>query len=158
MQNKQPPPANAADLSLAGSNRRPGLRQTLGYRTAEWREGYAVVELAMRPELLNGHGTVHGGLHAVLLDVAMGHAARWCTVPGNERHVVTLSLTTSYLEGGKGGLLRAIGHLEGESNGVAACTGEVVDESGRVLAVGQASFRFLTGSERPEGVPGRPRR
>lgn len=127
----------------------------LGYRTAEWREGYAVVELALQPHHLNGHGTVHGGLHATILDVALGHAARWCPVPGNERHVVTLSLTTSYLEAGRGGVLRAIGRLDGAANGVAACSGEVVDEDGRILAVGQASFRFLKGSERPEGVPAR---
>ena len=94
MQNKPPQTSADADQSLATSNLRPGLRQMLGYRTAEWREGYAVVELALQPHHLNGHGTVHGGMHATILDVALGHAARWCPVPGNERHVVTLSLTT----------------------------------------------------------------
>ena len=37
-------------------------------------------------------------------------------------------------------------------------SGEVHDEDGKLLAVGQGSFLYFPGSERPEGVPKRVRR
>jgi uncharacterized protein (TIGR00369 family) len=38
-----------------------------------WREGWARVELPVADVLGNRQGLVHGGVHATLLDTAMGY-------------------------------------------------------------------------------------
>jgi uncharacterized protein (TIGR00369 family) len=130
-----------------------GLRLLIGYHAAVWREGFAEIELRLEPQHLNSIGFMHGGLHATLLDAAFGHAATWCSVKGNRRSCVTVSLTTTYLEPGRlGEVVRAIGRLEGIESRIALCRGEIVAGDGRLIAIGQGSFRYLPGSERVEGV------
>lgn len=132
--------------------RRSGYRQLIGYRTRAWREGYGEVELAVGPQHLNSIGVVHGGVYVSLLDVALGHAVAYCTVPGNFRFSTTVSLTTSFLRGAKDGLLTAVGRINGLEGRLVTGTGEVRDEAGNLCAVAQGSFLYFPGSERPEGV------
>ena len=130
-----------------------GFRTHVGYRTRAWRDGYAEVELRVGPEHLNSTAAVHGGVYATLLDAACGHAACFCTVPGNVRRCVTISLTTSFLEPAReGDVICAVGRLLAVEHRVAHVAGEVIDKAGRLLAIGQASFRYAPGSERPAGV------
>jgi acyl-CoA thioesterase len=134
--------------------RRSGFRTLIGYRTKEWREGYGEVELIVGPQHLNALGITHGGIYMSLLDVAMGHAVAFATVPGNVRFSTTVSLTTNFLKGAKSGsVLTAIGRIDGVEGRLATGTGEVRDAEGALCAVGQATFLFFPGSERPEGVP-----
>lgn len=135
--------------------RRSGYRTLIGYRTAAWREGYGEVQLAVGPQHLNTIGIVHGGVYMSLLDVALGHAVAFCTTPGNFRFSTTVSLTTSFLKGAKGGVLTAVGRIDGVEGRVATGSGEVRDAAGALCAVAQASFLYFPGSERPEGVPRR---
>ena len=135
--------------------RRSGYRQLIGYRTKAWREGHGEVELTIGPQHLNSIGIVHGGIYAALLDVALGHAVAFCTVPGNFRFSTTVSLTTNFLKGAKGGVLTAIGRIDGMEGRMATASGEVRDAAGELCAVAQASFLYFPGSERPEGVPRR---
>jgi uncharacterized protein (TIGR00369 family) len=135
--------------------KRSGFRDLIGYRTKAWREGYGEVELVIRPEHLNSVDIVHGGVYMSMLDVALGHAVAFCTVPGNFRFSTTVSLTTSFLKGARSGVLTAVGRIDGIQGRLATGTGEVRDEAGELCAVGQASFLYFPGSERPEGVPRR---
>lgn len=135
--------------------RRSGYRDLIGYRTKVWREGYGVVELVIGPQHLNSVGIVHGGVYVALLDVALGHAVAYCTVPGNFRFSTTVTLTTSFLKGAKTGILIATGRIDSVQGRLATGTGEVRDEAGELCAVAQASFLYFPGSERLEGVPRR---
>ncbi len=135
--------------------RRSGYRHLIGYRIKVWREGYGVVELVIGSQHLNSVGIVHGGVYASLLDVALGHAVAYCTVPGNFRFSTTVTLTTSLLKGAKAGVLIATGRIDGVQGRLATGTGEVRDEAGELCAVAQASFLYFPGSERLEGVPRR---
>ena len=135
--------------------KRSGFRDHIGYRTKAWRDGYGEVELVVGPQHLNSVGIVHGGVYMSMLDVALGHAVSFCTVPGNFRFSTTVSLTTSFLKGAKSGVLTAVGRIDGIQGRLATGTGEVRDEAGDLCAVAQASFLYFPGSERPEGVPKR---
>jgi uncharacterized protein (TIGR00369 family) len=135
--------------------KRSGFRDHIGYRTKAWREGHGEVELVIGPQHLNSVGIVHGGVYMSMLDVALGHAVSYCTVPGNFRFSTTVSLTTSFLKGAKSGVLTAVGRIDGIQGRLATGTGEVRDESGELCAVAQASFLYFPGSERLEGVPKR---
>lgn len=64
-------------------------------------DGAVVVDA--RDEHLNPHGSVHGGLLATMLDVAMGNAV---AEAGGERPV-TVALSITYLEPGQRGRLSA---------------------------------------------------
>jgi uncharacterized protein (TIGR00369 family) len=135
--------------------KRSGYRQLIGYRTTAWREGYGELQLIIGPQHLNSVGSVHGGVYMSMLDVALGHAVAYCTVPGNFRFSSTVSLTTSFLKGARSGVLTATGRIDGLQGRLATGTGEVRDEAGDLCAVAQGSFLYLPGSERPEGVPPR---
>jgi uncharacterized protein (TIGR00369 family) len=142
---------------VASRLKRSGFRTLVGYTTKVWREGHGEVELIVGPQHLNSIGVVHGGIYAALLDVAMGHAVSFCVVPGNARFSTTVSLSTTFLKGVRDGVLSAIGHIEGVEGRVATCTGEVRSAEGVLVAAGQGSFLYFPGSERPEGVPRKPK-
>ena len=132
--------------------KRSGYRQLIGYRTKVWREDYGEVELLIAPQHLNSVGIVHGGVYATLLDVALGHAVSFCTVPGNWRFSTTVSLTTTFLKAATSGVLTATGRIDGITGRLVTGTGEVRDEAGALCAVAQGSFLYFPGSEHPEGV------
>jgi uncharacterized protein (TIGR00369 family) len=137
--------------------KRSGFRTLLGYRTRVWREGYGEVELEIGPQHMNSLGIVHGGVHAALLDVALGHAVSFCPVPDRTRFSTTVSLTTSFLKGVSSGTVIATGRVEGLSGRLVTATGEVRDQDGNLLAAAQGSFLYFPGSELPEGVAKRER-
>ena len=132
--------------------KRSGFRTLVGYRTQAWREGYGELQLVLGPQHMNSMGLVHGGVYCTLLDVAMGHAVAYCTVPGNFRFSSTVALSTNFLRAAQGGVLTATGRLLDITGRCASATGEVRDASGTLCATGQGSFLYLPGSERPEGV------
>ena len=145
--------AKSAAFSAAVPGKPSGFRALLGYEVTAWREGYAEMALTLDTRHMNSIDIVHGGLYATLLDAACGHAATWCPVPGNTRVCVTISLTTSFLGAVSAGRIIARGHVESVSNRIAVCRAEVLDQDARVLAIGQGSFRYGTGSEHVAGVP-----
>ncbi|MFD1469805.1 hydroxyphenylacetyl-CoA thioesterase PaaI [Hymenobacter caeli] len=70
----------------------------LGVEVAEVGPGYARLTLAVRPEMLNGFGALHGGVTFAAADTAFGLA---CNTHG--RQAVGLSATIDYLEAGRPG-------------------------------------------------------
>ena len=58
--------------------------QALGMSLDEVRPGYARLRMIVRPDMLNGHGTAHGGLVFALADSAFAFAC-------NSRGVVTVA-------------------------------------------------------------------
>jgi len=138
-------------------SRRSGFRTLIGYRTKVWREGYGEVELDIGPQHLNSLGVVHGGVHATLLDAALGHAVSFCPVPGRTRYSTTVSLTTVFLKAATAGVLTAVGRTEGLTGRLVTASGELRDADGTLLATAQGSFLYFPGSEQPDGMPKRQR-
>lgn len=158
MHDKPQPQALAIPDTTPRVGKPSGFRSTVGYHAVEWRENYAEIELQIGPEHGNSLGIVHGGVLMTILDAAMGHAATWTPVKGNVRACVTLSMTTSFLEGPKGGKLTAIGRVVSIDDRNATCEAEIRAEDGTLIALAQGSFRYFPGSEKLEGVPKQRRR
>jgi uncharacterized protein (TIGR00369 family) len=136
-----------------------GFRTLVGYEAIEWRAGLARMRVDLRQAHMNSNGVAHGGVIMTIIDASMGHAATFCDVPGHRRYTSTISLTTSFLESPReGSIITATGRLVSIDNRVATCEAEARDADGRLIAVAQGSFRYATGSERPEGVPQRAKR
>jgi uncharacterized protein (TIGR00369 family) len=93
-----------------------------------------------RPELENMIHAVHGGVLTTLLDVAMASAA--VSKLDFTMTAVTLSMNSSFLHPGRGRLI-ADGELLAIDDGIASCRARIVDETGRLVAQAQGSFRYL---------------
>lgn len=74
---------------LAAEGTGPGW----GIDIEEAREGYARIRMTLRAEMLNGHGTAHGGILFALADTAFAYAC-------NSRNLRTVAAQASivYLE------------------------------------------------------------
>lgn len=130
-----------------------GFQDLLGYHLVEWSEDRAVLELMVEAKHCNRAGVVHGGVLATLIDTACGFSATWCPHPGHVRRVVTLSLTTSFLGQSRHGILRAIGLKKAGGRRIVFCRAEVLDPHGKLIAMGEGTFRYRTGSESLQGIP-----
>jgi len=120
-----------------------GFRKLIGLVTGELQDGLAVMELTVLPEHLNSHGSVHGGILATMIDHAGGVAGCSPEVTGKRRKAVTLSLTTSFLAPVSKGILRATGRKRSEGRRIFASTIEITDESGKLIAIGEATYRYI---------------
>ena len=130
-----------------------GFQALIGYRIIEWSEGLAVVELAVGPQHLNRSGVLHGGVLTTLIDTVCGYAGCYCAVPGRVRRAVTLSLTTNFTGQVGDGVLKAVGRKQTGGRRIFYCSGEVFDADDALVAVGQGTFRYRSGSEIETGVP-----
>ena len=71
------------------------LAQTIGFEITEFREGSCVVECTVRKDHLNMGGVAHGGIHATLLDSAMGGTL--VSTLAKEEWCATAQIDISYL-------------------------------------------------------------
>lgn len=121
----------------------PSALQThLGYRLTEWSEDFARVELPLTPVLMNRQGLPHGGMHATLLDTAMGFAGCYTGDPERAQMALTLSLTVNYLGQARGDVLIAEARRTGGGKSTYFAEGEVRDETGALIATGSGVFRY----------------
>ena len=129
----------------------------LGTRVEEWRDGFSRISLEVQPHHLNRSGVVHGGVLATLLDHGAGFCGLYCTVPGNRRYGMTLSLTCNFIGQSKSGRLIVTGTRKFAGRKIYFADTEIHTEDGTLVATGSSVHRFRTGSESPEGVPPKPR-
>jgi uncharacterized protein (TIGR00369 family) len=121
----------------------PSALQThLGYRLTEWRTDFARVELPLTPVLMNRQGLPHGGMHATLLDTAMGFAGCYTGDPERAQMALTLSLTVNDLGQARGARLIADARRTGGGKSTYFAEATVRDETGSLIATGTGVFRY----------------
>lgn len=121
----------------------PSALQThLGYRMTGWSEGFARIEIPLAPCLMNRQGLPHGGIHATLLDTAMGYAGCYTGDPAHRQLALTLSLTVHYLAQARGRWLIAEARRTGGGLSTYFADGTVRDDTGLVIATGSGVFRL----------------
>lgn len=114
----------------------------LGIEMTGWREGWARVETANSPKIQNRQGLPHGGLHATLLDTAMGFAGCFTGDPNLHQMALTLSMTVNYLGQAQGERLIATARVTGGGRKTYFAESEVRDETGALLATATGVFRY----------------
>ena len=129
------------------------FQQLLGFEVVEWRRDFARVEMPLDERHANRQGLPHGGVHAAIMDAAMGFAGSWCPYPGRVRRVMTLSLTVNYLGRPKGRRLIAEARVTGGGRKSFFAEASVVDELGTLVATGSGALRFRGNSGEIEGDP-----
>lgn len=117
--------------------------QYLGIHLVEWTADSAEFHLPMRHALTNRIGQVQGGVLCALLDVAAGYAGIWSAPGEPERNAVTLSLSTSFMDAGRGDLLVARGKLQRKGRTIFFSNAQVSMDGTLVLASAIGSFKYL---------------
>lgn len=129
------------------------VSDTMGLRLVEWELDRAVIELDVDERHMNGAGVFHGGCMSTLLDTALAHAAIYCTVPGNYRSGATVTLTVNFIAPVlMGSRVTVRSRKTGGGRTLFMSVAEAVDETGRIVASGQAVGRYRDGSHKPEGM------
>lgn len=136
------------------AERPSGFQQLTGYRLTRWSDGYAEMEIDTGPQHTNRNGLIHGGVIMTMLDVVAGHAVTYCAVPGRHRRTTTVALNTTFLApASAGGTLTGKASLRGGGRKTVGVSAELYDQDGTLVAIAQGSYRYLGGSEDPEGIP-----
>ncbi|GAA0219635.1 PaaI family thioesterase [Cryptosporangium japonicum] len=114
----------------------PNIARLLGMEMVEADEGRVVFTLDTKPDFSNPLGTVHGGIHATLLDSAMGCAVH-TTLPAGVGYT-TLELKVNYVKAITldAGTLTCVGEVIHVGGRVATAEGRLTDSAGRLLAHG----------------------
>lgn len=126
-----------------------GCQNTIGYvidlkpmgaGTACW--------LDLGPGHMNRNGLMHGGIMAILLDVACGYAASLSFDAGSIAPVLTVSLNMQYIAPAAGGRVTAIGHVKGGGHKICYANGELRDRDGTLIASAAGVFKRI--SKKPD--------
>ncbi len=124
-----------------------GIAKELGMELEQFGEGVAVVKVTIDERHLNKGGVAFGGLHASLLDSAMGGAlvstlkiSEWCA---------TANLTINYLEASLPDVeLIATGKIVRRGKNLAHLSGEIKDGTGLVHATATGAWTIW--SKKPD--------
>lgn len=121
------------------------LQSHLGFRITEWRENYARFELPMEDFLMNRYGILHGGVHSMMCDTAMGFAGCYTGDPEARNLAMTLNLSVNFLAQTRGKLLIAEGFRTGGGAKTFFAEAKISDETGVLAATGTGVFRVRQG-------------
>ncbi|QPM91757.1 PaaI family thioesterase [Pseudooceanicola algae] len=122
------------------------MQNHIGYQVTGWREGYARLELPLEDFLMNRYGILHGGVHAMMCDTAMGFAGCYTGDPDHRLLAMTLNLSTNFLAQVKGKLLIAEGFRTGGGARTFFAEARISDDLGTLAATGTGVFRIRSGS------------
>jgi len=114
----------------------------IGFEITEWAQGFCRVEQPMVDHIGNRYGIPHGGVHATLLDTAMGYAICYTGDPDDKQLAMTLALNVQYHGVAKGNRLITEGRRTGGGRSTVFAEGEIKDEEGNVVATATAVFRL----------------
>ena len=104
--------------------------------------GKSVLQLELKEHHFNLYGIPHGGVHATLLDIAMGTAASFPDSSGREVDSVTLNLSVDYIAPPSSRILVAKGIVTKKGKSIAYCTAEIFDQDKTLIASGRSIFKL----------------
>ena len=114
----------------------------VGIEVLKLGEGKSLLQLELKEYHFNLYGIPHGGVHATLLDIAMGTAASFPDSSGREVDSVTLNLSVDYIAPPSSNILTARGKVTKQGKSIAYCTAEIFDEDKTLVASGRSIFKL----------------
>ncbi|WP_444931245.1 PaaI family thioesterase [Microbulbifer sp. SSSA002] len=131
--------------------KQPPFNDHLGVKINDWQEGRVVISVTVQAEHLNTHGVPHGGFITSLIDIAGSYSGLYCPHPHRQRRSLTLSLNANFTGQAKTNQLTAIGQLTSTGRKIFYSHTEVYDSLGTLVATGQMTMRYRSGSETLQG-------
>lgn len=113
--------------------------QNAGYIIDQFDENGAKLKLELKPHHINVNGTLHGAIHAAILDQIFSMHIRATT----KAKCATINLNIQYLLPCNEGTIYATAKFLQEGYRTAILEGEVVHENGHVIANGIGIFKLM---------------
>ena len=113
----------------------------LGIRLTGIRPSEATVEIAMRDDLRQPSGVLHGGVTATLIDTAMAFAVR--TYLNDTEPTATIDLTVHYLRPVVDGRAVCTARVVRPGKRIFTVSADVHDEAGKLIATGISTYTRL---------------
>lgn len=120
--------ARAAAAAMLGNSTSAA---TLGIELVDVAPHRATVRMLVRGDLLNGHGTLHGGLIFTLVDSAFAVACN----SGNERSVASSAEIDFLRPALPGAVLTATAEVRHRSSRTGIYEGDVINDHGELVAL-----------------------
>ncbi len=117
------------------------FNQRLGFRVVKRHRDGVTLECALRPDMLNGAGLLHGGVTATLADAAAGFAI-WNHF-GGRRRATTAEMKINYLRPVGRGKIVARSRLARAGSTLCVSQVDVRDAEGRLAAVALVTYMLL---------------
>jgi len=116
--------------------------QLLGIKLEAAEPGQASMSMAVRDELRQNNGVVHGGAIAALID----SAAAFAVIPllDEDETATTVDLTISYVRPLAKGVASASAKVLRAGSRIVVISAEVLDEAGNLAATGLTTYLRLT--------------
>ncbi|ARI76485.1 PaaI family thioesterase [Halobacillus mangrovi] len=111
----------------------------VGFEITRFEAGHVTLELEVKEKLLNANGTLHGGVHASMIDIILGMAIRSET----KTRCTTINLNTHYLAPVSSGVITAKGRILQQGYKIVTAEGELFDEAGQMIAKGTGSYKLI---------------
>jgi len=123
----------------------------LGVAVEDAKPGWVRLRVDVRDELRNAAGApVHGGVMSALVDMAVGGALGTLSeASAGGVGQSTLDLNVSFLAAASEGPVFAEGKILRRGRTIAFGEAHVTDATGKLCAVGRATYMILTREERP---------
>lgn len=111
----------------------------IGFEIIHFQEDNVLLKLPISDQLLNVNGTLHGGVHATMLDQILGMVTRVTT----KTRCATINLNVNYLAASSNGDIFATAKILQKGYRIVTAEGELSDEQGNVLAKGIGTFKLI---------------
>ncbi|MDX8290964.1 PaaI family thioesterase [Metabacillus indicus] len=117
--------------------------QHMGIDIVHFEENEVKIKLQMKEYVLNANGTLHGGVHATMLDYVQGMLLRSVS----KTRCATINSSIQYLAPSTGGEIYAEGKILQLGYKTAFMEGEIRDSEGKLLAKGSGTFKLIRDGE-----------
>ena len=114
----------------------------LGFELVDLSANTAKVKLAMRDELRQPYGVLHGGATASLIDTAMAFAVRTCVADDVE--TTTIDLTVHYLRPHSEGEVVCTAKVERAGKRILTVSAEAHNEAGKLIATALSTYTKIS--------------
>ncbi|GAB6390116.1 PaaI family thioesterase [Stutzerimonas marianensis] len=119
-----------------------GFFQEVGCELLAYGADHATVGLNLTAQHLNNASTLHGGVMATLMDVAMGLCGTWEADPAQRRVAITLSMSLNFSAPARvGSHVRAVARCRSSGNKVFMAGCDLLDQDDRLIAFGEGVFK-----------------
>lgn len=120
-----------------------GTQTLIGYETHR-HDGTVSISLQLEERHMNRSNLLHGGITATLLDAVAGYQAELAMGLGQEARVVTVALTTNYLQAGRlGDFVTATAEPVGKGKTLQHVTARLHRQDGVLIATANGIFKRI---------------
>ena len=111
----------------------------MGFEIVHFEENHVLLKLPINDHLMNVNGTLHGGVHASMLDQVLGMLISITT----KTKCATINLNVNYFAPTVTGDIFATAKILNQGYKIVTAEAEILDEQGKLLAKATGTFKLI---------------